>query len=99
MNSDGVDIGHDTGVEYQPKPIRIEWSHSSQERLLAAVPCPVGCTPNHLTENLPPGIQCPIPVTEVIRLVPEFDPLEVLSVSRDDHIQEVGVRLRVSRWR
>jgi hypothetical protein len=90
VQSHRVDDAEDPAITHQREPVRIDRAHTAEHDLLAALLRPMAGGADHLTEAIPRGIEHPVPVVEVIRLVPELDPREAVAVRRDELVDEVG---------
>ena len=96
VNADGVDVGHHPALAHQVQPVRIGRAGAAQHRLLAQPAHPVGGGADHRREHVPLEVELPVPVVEVVRLVPQLDPLEGAAVAADDEVEEVGVGLGIA---
>lgn len=92
-----VYVIHHPQLEHPAEPVPVDGTHPSEDRLLAALFGPVGRPPDHLAEGGPVRVQGPVPLAQVVRLVPELDVLEVLAERGDEEVDEIGVILGMAR--
>ena len=99
VQADRVDDLEDAVLAHDPEPVRVGRAHAAEHGLPAALAHPVGGLADHAGEELPAGVERPVPVVQVVRLVPELDVLEVLAVPGQQDVEEVRVVARPARRR
>ncbi|MCW0416429.1 hypothetical protein NB689_002183 [Xanthomonas sacchari] len=99
VHADRVDVRQRPTLRHQRQPVRIGRAHAAEQGLLAQLVRPVRGLADHLGEALPVVVQVPVPVVEVVRLVPQFDPLEAGAEATHHLVDEIGEGLAVARRR
>ena len=87
-----------TPLAHEVEPSWIERAGAAQDRLPAPVTHPVSGTGNHLAEQEVVGIGAPVPVEQIVGLVPELDFGEMLAIAGEHMIDEIGIILEHT-WR
>jgi hypothetical protein len=99
VDADDVDPAQPAERRDVAQPVHIRRRHAAEHRDLAAALHPVRGIAHHLGEGRPLRVQPPIPVVEVVRLVPELDLLEATAVLRDENVEKVRVVTQPTRRR
>jgi hypothetical protein len=94
VHADDVEEAEDLALGDEVEPVRVGRRHAPEHRPLAALAGPVGRVDHHLRELLPRRVEPPVPVVQVVRLVPELDRVEEVAVGGDERVEEVGVVAR-----
>src|SRR5690625_310684 len=99
VDAEDVDLIENAPPRHQVHPVWIGWAETTENRFLSAVFGPMGGHPDHFAKNLPLRIEPPIPIDQPVRLVPEFDLIEEMSVTADGDIEKIGKFCWVARRR
>lgn len=93
MKTDRVHQGEQAAFAHQVHPVGIEGRGAAQHRLPAAFAHPMGGAAHHFAEQAEVAVLAPVPIQQVVGLVPQLDMGEVPAMPGQHHVDEIGVVL------
>ncbi|ODN68484.1 hypothetical protein A6302_04213 [Methylobrevis pamukkalensis] len=91
VEADDVHDAEHAALTHEIQPLGVEGTRPAEHGAKAALAGPVSGGADHLAEGVPADIVAPVPVEQVVRLVPELDIGEMGAVAGQDHVDEVGI--------
>ena len=81
METDSGDGAEYTALAHQSEPMRIKGRGATQDSLPAAVLNPMRGAPHHFAELQPILVISPVPIEQIVGLVPQLDMMEMVAIT------------------
>src|SRR5690606_29796077 len=96
MEADHVHLMQNAALRHSGEPVRVEGAHAAKDGAPSATTDPMAGHDHHIREDSPVRVEPPVPIVEVVRLVPELDMREMTAIAGEHHVEEIGICLGIT---